>query len=217
MKDSKLNQLQGLRLKECRTEKQLTQQELSDLSHFSKQHISYIECGKRGMSYEAAAIFAQLLDVKKEYLLGEIDLKSDAAILKYKIDYDLNVLDSLNKLFVSLGYYLEAEAEYKNLQTGEVFTVNSEQDLPVPMESCYTNNIEFRDIGDNIVYEIDEKMYSQSKEEFEESCQPLYKRISESYILHDFAKEKTVKLTKKQRDALIDDITCFIDFRLSRL
>lgn len=66
-----LNPKCGKRLSECRNLKNITQEQLSEKSGYSIQHISYIECGKRNLTLEAAHIFAQALDVREEYLLCE--------------------------------------------------------------------------------------------------------------------------------------------------
>ena len=70
MINKELNIKRGQRLKECREERNLTQNELALLSHCTPQSISYIENGRRGMSRDLAHIFAQELHVNEEYILN---------------------------------------------------------------------------------------------------------------------------------------------------
>lgn len=72
----KLNPKCGKRLSECRAEKNITQEQLAEKTGYSIQHISYIECGKRNLSLDAANAFSKILDVRTEYLLCEDDCKT---------------------------------------------------------------------------------------------------------------------------------------------
>lgn len=215
MKNIELNKKQGNRLKECRTRANLTQQMLSDESNFSKQHISYIECGKRGMSYEAAAIFSKILGVKKEYLLCESDYKNKAEQQKNSIEWQLDTLFSLDQLLSQLGYYIEEHAEYQNLQTGEVIIIDDNHGFP---DNAPDTGPIVRNYEEEIVYETADGVVSLTRDEFEELARPKYKRISESYTLHILTndKEKHIKISKEQRDAFISEIIDYIDFRISK-
>ena len=80
--------LSATRLRVCRKEARLTQAELIDKiceidnkSRDEKQ-ISYIENQKRQMSPEYAHLIGEVLDIRPEYLLGEDDFKTKAALLK---------------------------------------------------------------------------------------------------------------------------------------
>lgn len=66
----------GKRLRDCRKEKKITQDELAELSNYSVQHISMIENGRRNMSISAARSFSKILDVREEYLLLEDNIKT---------------------------------------------------------------------------------------------------------------------------------------------
>ena len=80
--------LSATRLRACRKEAGLTQAELIDRickidnkSRDEKQ-ISYIENQKRQMSPEYAHLIGEVLGIRPEYLLGEDDFKTKAALLK---------------------------------------------------------------------------------------------------------------------------------------
>lgn len=71
-----LNKERGNRLRECRKQKGLTQEQLADLAELSIQHISLIENGKRGMSLESVKKFCSILEVRERYLLCEDNFKT---------------------------------------------------------------------------------------------------------------------------------------------
>ena len=80
--------LSATRLRACRKEAGLTQAKLIDRiceidnkSRDEKQ-ISYIENQKRQMSPEYAHLIGEVLGIRPEYLLGEDDFKTKAALLK---------------------------------------------------------------------------------------------------------------------------------------
>jgi len=82
MKDvEQLNKQRAARLKKSREEANMTQDQLSEKSGYSIQTISYIENTKRGMSVEAAQIFAKCLNVRAKYLFCEDDYKCTIDIL----------------------------------------------------------------------------------------------------------------------------------------
>lgn len=68
-----LNQKRGERLRRERNRKGITQEVFAELADCSIQQISYIENGKRKMTYDSAAKFSEILDVKIEYLMCETD------------------------------------------------------------------------------------------------------------------------------------------------
>ena len=99
-----INQKRGKRLKECRLEKHITQNQLAEQSGCVPQTISYIENGKRGMSRELAHKFSQILCVDERYLLCETDYKTVEE--EHKANYDLfNTIESLQTDYIrTLGY-----------------------------------------------------------------------------------------------------------------
>ena len=60
----------NLRLKEARRQKGLSQSELADLAHVSRQAYSLYERDLRRPNWETMIILAKALDVSVDYLLG---------------------------------------------------------------------------------------------------------------------------------------------------
>lgn len=94
----------GLRLKECRKSKGLTQEKLAISSNYSVQTVSYIENGTRNMSREAAHAFSKILEVREEYLLCEDNAKT-VDDLSRTIEYQYRNEKKLLKVFNGLGYW----------------------------------------------------------------------------------------------------------------
>ena len=61
----------GLKMREARKNKELTQQELSDLSHVSVKQIANIEKGKMNPSYLILRALAKVLHISLGTLLGQ--------------------------------------------------------------------------------------------------------------------------------------------------
>ena len=55
--------IKGIRLKECRIEKKLSQSDIAEILNCSSNHISMIERGERNLTYENAQILAKHQDV----------------------------------------------------------------------------------------------------------------------------------------------------------
>jgi len=71
-----LNPEHGKRLSECLNDKKMSQKELAEKSGYTKQYISYIVTGKKNMSSESAEVFANILHIRKEYLLCKDNYKT---------------------------------------------------------------------------------------------------------------------------------------------
>ena len=76
----------GLRLKEVLGQKKISQLELSKLSGFTPQYISYIIQGLRPMTVSAANAFSKALNIRQEYLLCEDNYKN-----KYSLQESLKI------------------------------------------------------------------------------------------------------------------------------
>ena len=63
----------GERLKELRSEKSISREELAEKLNVSVRLISYYECGKRQCSFETLIFLAELFEVSTDYLLGYKD------------------------------------------------------------------------------------------------------------------------------------------------
>lgn len=72
-----LNPEHGTRLKKCLDDAGMTQKELAEKARCTPQFISNVIKGKRNMSFQTAEIFAKILQVKTEYLLGTSVIKTD--------------------------------------------------------------------------------------------------------------------------------------------
>ena len=72
MVNRELNNEQGRRLRECLRDKTMSQKELSEKSGYTPQHINNVIGGTRNMSSQSAEVFANILEVRKEYLLCQI-------------------------------------------------------------------------------------------------------------------------------------------------
>lgn len=92
----------GLRLKDCRKNKGLTQEKLATLSNYSVQTVSYIENGTRNMSREAAHAFSQILEVREEYLLCEDNSKTIEEKFAFE-SYETFKAEQIEKALHSIG------------------------------------------------------------------------------------------------------------------
>lgn len=94
----KLNSKQGDRLRECLRDKIMSQKELAEKSGYTPQHINNVISGTRNMSPQSAEVFANILEVRKEYLLCQDDYKTFNNIKEYV----LKSLDTSNDAVVAL-------------------------------------------------------------------------------------------------------------------
>lgn len=79
----------GKRLQTLLAESGMTQKELSQKIHFSKEHISYVVSGERNMSYEMARSIASLFSpVRYEWLMGYDDFKTTDDYELHKAEND---------------------------------------------------------------------------------------------------------------------------------
>lgn len=89
----------GLRLKEVLNQKKISQLELSKLSSFTPQYISYIIQGLRPMTVSAANAFAKALNIRQEYLLCEDNYKN-----KLSFERNQEIQSSINSADLELDY-----------------------------------------------------------------------------------------------------------------
>jgi transcriptional regulator with XRE-family HTH domain len=77
----------GKRLQTLLTESGMTQKELSQKIHFSKEHISYVVSGERNMSYEMARSIVSIFpSVRYEWLMGYDDFKTTDDYVQHEIE-----------------------------------------------------------------------------------------------------------------------------------
>lgn len=127
---SNSNKKIGDRLKECREEKGITQQNLANSCFCTPQTISYIENGKRGLSRDLAHKIASILEICEEYLLLESDFKTTSDKIKFEeelIDYqDTSVMKYLH----SRGHTIVLN-----------FPADKSEELCAILDYYYANNI----------------------------------------------------------------------------
>ena len=81
----------GQKMREARKNKELTQQELSDLSHVSVKQIANIEKGKMNPSYLILRALAKVLHISLDTLINPDVSLEDAGVWSYvKKKYKLN-------------------------------------------------------------------------------------------------------------------------------
>lgn len=88
----------GLRLKEVLSQKKISQLELSKLSGFTPQYISYIIQGFRPMTVSAANAFSKALNIRQEYLLCEDTYKN-----KLSFERNQEIRSSINSADLGLS------------------------------------------------------------------------------------------------------------------
>jgi len=68
---NKLEKL-GIKIRQYRIEKKLSQEELSQICDFDRTYISLVERGKRNLSFSNLCIFADSLNISVSELLQDI-------------------------------------------------------------------------------------------------------------------------------------------------
>lgn len=80
----------GIRLKECREERHLTQANIAEFLNCSNNHISMIERGERNLNYENARLLSKYFGVPADYLLCIDSYENDETDMGVKaIKYQL--------------------------------------------------------------------------------------------------------------------------------
>lgn len=123
----KINIECGKRLKECRMAAGLSQKEFAELVNYSVQQICYIEKGKRALTEEAAAVFADKLGVRANYLLCIDDVLIDDDKTKELTSIYIKTI-LLSEFSELAGYEFHSIPESKEESTG----INAEG-LPTPL------------------------------------------------------------------------------------
>lgn len=85
----------GLRLHECRKLRKLTQKELAERAHFTKEYIGLLERGEREIDWNKAHLFADLLQVSADYIMCASDIIENAPSKK-----DISYSDILFLMFL---------------------------------------------------------------------------------------------------------------------
>ncbi len=112
------------RLKELRSKKKLSQQELSKIIGISKSSINMYERGEREPGLETVGAFADFFDVQTDYLLGKHD---DKRSLKEGKKYNRLIIQTVDNYRQLHGYAKEQMEElldwkdmYSNLEKDRI-------------------------------------------------------------------------------------------------
>lgn len=114
-----INPIRGRNLQRLLSEHGMTQQELADKIGYTKEHISYVVCGRRNLTEGIANDIIQKVfpAIRKEFLLGLDEFETEAdikAAQRQKMNDDINtifkdgniVLEFLKFVAKSRGYEL---------------------------------------------------------------------------------------------------------------
>lgn len=103
MEDYKYNI--GLRLKQARKDKALTQEKISELLGISQKHYSEVERGITGLSVKHLIQISDILSISLDYLLkGVTSSKDMPETVKTSIE--------INELYYSLSCYTQQQVPY---------------------------------------------------------------------------------------------------------
>lgn len=208
MKTQKSNTLQGNRLKECRLERHLTQEQLAEAANLSKQHISYVECGKRSLSLDTVRSIAKILKVRESYLLCEDEFKTDSDQYIKEVHDDNHITKCLFNLLEALGYSVKKKAAtYKDIDTGELIDLEDLSEPPCKYVG-ETNGI--------IVFDYEGKTNCLSEKDFINYMQPTSKLVKAVGSL-SFPDGHHIDIDYSELDKVLDLILDFIDFSLERI
>ena len=106
------NKIPGMRVKELRNERHITQDKLAEMLHVEPNTVSMIENGRRNLTREKAEQIAALFEgVRPEYLLGYTDFKTEFEENCHKLaDYVCHHgIVALKRYLESLGYIIEKD------------------------------------------------------------------------------------------------------------
>lgn len=137
MVNRELNSEQGRRLRECLRDKIMSQKELSEKSGYTPQHINNVIGGTRNMSSQSAEVFANILEVRKEYLLCQDDYKTFNTITEYvRKSLDTNN-DAVIALLNSAGLHITGSII--ECESGDTFTTSNIPKICIPQEDIIGN------------------------------------------------------------------------------
>ena len=91
----------GLRLKQARREKSLTQEKLSEMLGISQKHYSEVERGITGLSVKHLIQISDILSISLDYLLK--------GTVSNSIPKSAKINDKINELFFSSSYYTQRQ------------------------------------------------------------------------------------------------------------
>ena len=76
----------GARIQKCRTDKKMTQAELSEMIDTNQKHLSRIEGGYHRSTLDAIVAIARALDVSVDYLIADYSDSNNTSTLQVILD-----------------------------------------------------------------------------------------------------------------------------------
>ncbi|KMM38618.1 hypothetical protein AB986_04905 [Alkalihalobacillus macyae] len=110
----------GIRLKELRKSKRITQKELSRILKLSESAVSMYERDEREPSFETLKALSELFEVSRAYLLGDTD---DPQHSSNNSDKNYDSLSEINKILTDLGvtdFFMHNIEDWKDLNPEQV-------------------------------------------------------------------------------------------------
>ena len=96
----------GEKIKELRSERNITQKQLSEYVNTSKESISQYERGVQAPQAETLIKFANYFDVSIDYILGRVDIKNSFIIEEYKDEkLDGETIDKIIEILKSIKWF----------------------------------------------------------------------------------------------------------------
>ena len=137
MANKKLNNEQGNRLRECLNAKGMTQKQLAEKSGYTPQHINNVIGGTRNMSPQSAEVFAEILEIRKEYLLCQDNFKTFNTITEYVC----KSLDASNDAIITLLNFagIHIAGGVIECESGDTFTTSNISKICIPQEDIIGN------------------------------------------------------------------------------
>lgn len=88
----------GIKVKQIRNEKGMTQEELAEKCNLSSVYIGYVENAKRQIGLSALVNIAYELDIGLDYLIGYQELKLNDELLKDCTDIQKQIIFAVIKI-----------------------------------------------------------------------------------------------------------------------
>lgn len=181
----KINPKQGKRLKDCLKQNQCKQTWLAAESHVSQQTISKIICGHEALSLDNARVFAEVLHVRAEYLLGEDDYMTEESYILSKLIKLKSISEGICSILDSKGYTILRDE-----------TIDKKQ---------------FKTITLSYPYEIVGKTDAELRENI---IDKLKAAPNQSGLSLKGPDGRTIRITSKQFQDTLSDIENYIDYKM---
>lgn len=191
----------GLRLKECRLEKKLSQADLAEILDCSNNHISMIERGERNLTYDNAKIISKHLNVSVDYLMNNTNYKTDTERLVVSEKLQSQNKDIFRRF---LGIKFDVTIWFKDIDDLDTINYLNSQCISFHSDdtpSSQTCIVTFND-GTSKIYEInyitiinpkDNKLHIIDKDTYKELQEDI-----DYYIQHSIMKLSIINERKRK-------------------